>query len=126
MTAKSSYERNMEQPNYLHDNQLIDRVKTSSFLGRFKDDVFAQNFYAAFCNNEFYVDGGTTIATYSWRKSGGIVAEIRDLVGISGEDYLDWYCSGMYKQEGYVQEDVITDDVRECLMQIGLTYNETA
>ena len=32
----------------------------------------------------------------------------------------------MYKEEGYVQEDVITDDVRECLMQIGLTYNETA
>jgi hypothetical protein len=114
----------MEQPKYLYNDQLIDRVKTSSFLGRFKDDAFAQNFYAAFCNNEFDVDGGPTIASYSWRTSGGIVAEIRDLVGISGEDYLDWYCSGMSSVEGFVHEDCVTDEIRDCLKEIGLIINE--
>lgn len=103
---------------HFNDTDLIDRVKNSSFLGRFKKESFAQNFYAAFCNNEYTVDHSDDIASYSWRSSGRIVAEIRSLVNILNEDYMDWYCSG--PSEGFVSEGVLTEEIDSCLRQIGL------
>jgi len=106
---------------HFDDTDLIDRVKNSSFLGRFIDDYFAQNFYAAFCNNEYAVDDNDVVASYSWRTSAEIVAEIRSLVNIFHEDYMNWYCSGtMSNQPDYVREEVITDEINRCLNQIGL------
>jgi len=105
---------------YFDDTDLIDRVKSSSFLGRFIDDSFAQNFYAAFCNMEYTVDDIDVVASYSWRSSGGIVAEIRSLVGILNEDYMDWYCSGMCVSGGFVAEGTLTKEIESCLRQIGL------
>lgn len=107
---------------HFNDTDLIDRVKNSSFLGRFKEESFAQNFYAAFCNNEYAVDDTDVIASYSWRSSGGIVAEIRSLVNILNEDYMDWYCSGMCVSGGFVLEGVLTEEMDSCLRQIGLDY----
>ena len=105
---------------YFDDTDLIDRVKNSSFLGRFIDDSFAQNFYAAFCNMEYTVDDIDVVASYSWRSSGGIVAEIRSLVNILNEDYMDWYCSGMCVSGGFVSEGTLTKEIESCLRQIGL------
>jgi hypothetical protein len=109
---------------HFDDTDLIDRVKNSSFLGRFIDDYFAQNFYAAFCNNEYAVDDNDVVASYSWRSSGGIVAEIRNLVTGFHEDYMDWYCSGIsiFQATGFVEEGVLTEEIEECLNQIGLDY----
>jgi len=107
---------------YFNDTDLIARVKTSSFLGRFIDDYFAQNFYAAICNNEYKVDDSDVIASYSWRSSGGIVAEIRSLVNILNEDCMNWYCSGIsiFHDKGYVEEGSLTEEIEGCLIQIGL------
>ena len=101
------------------NNLPYSKICTSSFVERFKDNVFCQNWYAAFCNNAFLVDG-THVYSVSWRSSGGDVADIRkELNYASGEDYLDWYCSGMGGSEGTVPEATITDEVTACLKEIG-------
>lgn len=95
------------------------------------DNRYAQNFYAALCNNIWQKQDVWTVLTdrtwsCSWRGAGGIVADIR------GEgDYLDWYCSGMIQShpdddlggadslKGYVAEGTVTDEIRQDLAQIG-------
>jgi len=89
-------------------------------------DVYAQNLYAAMCNQEWQHQDIWTLLTgktwsCSWRSAGAIVADIR------GEgDYMDWYCSGMdtwnldsNTAENYVAESVITEEVRLDLRKIG-------
>ena len=93
---------------------------------------YAQNLYAALCNNEFQpqdVWGILTSAKWScsWRYAGGIIAEIRQ-----EGDYMDWYCSGMgglarYNKDsdelitttGYVPESVVVPEIEQDLNQIG-------
>lgn len=59
------------------------------------DRVYAQNLYAALCNNDFQRLEMWPILkaqswSCSWRYAGGLVAEIRN-----EGDYMDWYCSGI-------------------------------
>jgi hypothetical protein len=75
--------------------------------------VYSQNLYAAMCNNRFFY--GENQWTCSWRMSGGIVADLRDC----GEDYLDYYCSGMINLNGSVSESVVTDEIRLDLAKMG-------
>ena len=42
--------------NYFPEEEYYNRIKNSSFFDKFKEDYFAQNWYAAFCNNDFKVD----------------------------------------------------------------------
>ena len=67
---------------------------------RADDRRYAQNLYAAWCNmqwcpKEFWPilrqDPDKDLWSASWRGSGGIVADLRN----KGEDYMDYYCSGM-------------------------------
>jgi len=103
-------------------------------------EEYAQNLYAAMCNNEFQrlevwpLLKGQTYSC-SWRYAGGIVADMREQ-----GDYIDWYCSGMtggvskdelaamteeqraryhWFQENFVGESVVTDEVREDLLKLG-------
>lgn len=94
---------------------------------------YAQNLYAAMCNNEFQYQGTWEVVSdqrwgCSWRAAGGVVAALRDC----GEDYMDYYCSGMggfavedqdpeiyYQETGYVHEAVVTDEIREDLLRLG-------
>lgn len=95
------------------------------------NDAYAQNLYAALCNNEFREDDVWEVLQdktwrCSWRAAGGIIADIRG----SG-DYMDWYCSGMgvwievdgqgpsETEKLYVPEGMITEEVRHDLAQIG-------
>jgi hypothetical protein len=89
------------------NNTIVEKCKNS--------DVYSQNLYAAMCNNEFLY--GDKKWSCSWRMSGGIVADIRSC----GEDYIDWYCSGMAKKGGYVSEGVVTEEIRLDLMKLGWT-----
>lgn len=80
---------------------------------------YSQNLYAAMCNNLFYKEGREW--SCSWRYSGGIIADLRDV----GEDYLDFYCSGIGSETGeYVGESFVTNEIREDLLKLGWTITE--
>jgi hypothetical protein len=94
---------------------------------------YAQNLYAAMCNNEFQKQETWEVLSNSrwgcsWRAAGGVVSTLRDC----GEDYMDYYCSGMggfatldkdpgiyYEENGYVKESEVTDEIREDLLRLG-------
>jgi hypothetical protein len=101
---------------------------------RAEDRGYAQNLYAAWCNMQWCKrDTWPILAeeywTASWRSSGGIVADLRN----EGEDYMDYYCSGMggvatYDlEEGdeymakmkYVPEGQVTEEIEQDLSKIG-------
>lgn len=86
------------------------------------NDVYAQHFYAALCNQEWYEKDVWALLqdhtwSCSWRYAGGVVADIR------GEgSYLDWYCSGMsfsHPVQVYVPEGTVTEEIEQDLAQIG-------
>jgi hypothetical protein len=111
---------------------ILDKVRAS--------DVYAQNLYAAICNNEFQkIDVFPILAdqrcSYSWRYAGGIIADMQ----MKG-DYIDWYCSGIRgeriseedlakltpeEQEfqaelnKYVPESHVTEEIQEDLARLG-------
>lgn len=107
-------EHNMEYT-MLHTEWFIEKVK--------KSDSYAQNLYAALCNNDFAeLDDTWGILnekwwSCSWRTAGGIVANLRN-----EGDYLDWYCSGIRfpdDSSGTVEEGVVSDEIREDLKKMG-------
>jgi hypothetical protein len=91
---------------------MVDKVR--------RDEVYAQNLYAAFCNNEFVPKDIWGILknvrwSCTWRYAGGIVAEIRE-----DSDYMDWYCSGInLYNELFVPESCIVPVIAEDLDQLG-------
>ena len=100
-------------------------IKDSGWMAtKVKDsEIYAQNLYAAFCNNAFQKLEVMTVLmddvwSCSWRYAGGIVADLR-----GQGDYLDWYCSGIRRDEmphnGFVAESVVTLEVRQDLKQLG-------
>ena len=103
-------------------------------------ETYAQNLYAAMCNNVFQPNQvwprlRDEYWSCSWRAAGGIVAELRgqDEAGgivakLRGQgDYMDWYCSGIFgagetdSYQGYVSEGTVTDEIRQDLFAIGWT-----
>ncbi len=105
------------------------------------DDAYAQNLYAAMCNNGFIKLEVVPILTEkewscSWRYAGGIIADMQQQ-----GDYIDWYCSGIrdtYDKteeedqnwteeqkarfevvQKYVGEGRITDEIRADLKELG-------
>lgn len=91
-----------------------------------EDEHYAQNLYAAMCNNSFQKLDVVPILkeerwSCSWRFAGGIIADMRE-----EGDYIDWYCSGIrddYEDSNngrkYVSECVVTDEIREDLKRLG-------
>jgi len=91
-----------------------------------ESESYAQNLYAAMCNNQFVKNDVWPILQdkrwgCSWRYAGEIIADLR------GEgDYIDWYCSGMgfhdkkgADMKGYVPESLVTDEIRADLLKLG-------
>lgn len=98
---------------------------------------YAQNLYAAWCNMRWCPkdlwpairqDPDKDLWSASWRGAGGIVA---DLVN-RGEDYMDYYCSGMggvadydtdpdewRKDTKFVPEGEVTEEIANDLDQLG-------
>jgi hypothetical protein len=114
------------------DNSLeMSLYRTDWICDKVKQDRFyAQNLYAAMCNQEWQRKDVWDILrnnTWSctWRYAGGIVARI------TGQgDYMDWYCSGIQdfsRDEAdpnfgvgmYVNEGVVTQEIREDLAKLG-------
>lgn len=98
------------------------------FREKLESKEYAQNIYAAICNNRFFkIDDSLAILTEdcwtaSWRTAGEIVANLR----ARNEDYLNYYCSGIsYDFEEdlplkhYVEEGVVTDEVAKDFLKLG-------
>lgn len=106
---------------------------------RAEDRRYAQNLYAAWCNMQWCPrdiipalrQGDEDLWTASWRGAGGIVADLRN----KGEDYMDYYCSGMrgglsidpnntdddeyFDRTGFQSEGVVSDEIAKDLASIG-------
>lgn len=132
-SAKQRDEENIANPDWQKDNMEYDLRSTQWIIDKAKDDAYAQNLYAAMCNNDFTKNDVIPILTEkrwscSWRHAGGIIADMQ-----GKGDYIDWYCSGMggvatYDlEEGeaymskmkYVPESVVTDEIEEDLNRLG-------
>ncbi len=102
----------MNQPDLEQDLLSSDYIKQKCK----NSEVYSQNLYASICNNLFYKNNQEW--SCSWRCAGGIVADIRNI----GEDYLSFYCSGIWDtSKGFVSESVVTDEIRNDLLQLGWT-----
>jgi hypothetical protein len=119
-----------------HYSMQTDMMETQWFRDKVKSSKsYAQNLYAAMCNNEFQKQDTWEVLSdnrwsCSWRAAGGVVATLRDCK----EDYMDYYCSGMggfavedsdpasyYEENQYVKESEVTDEIRADLLQLGWT-----
>ena len=123
------------------DNMEYDLRSTKWICDKAKaSEAYAQNLYAAICNNEFIKNDVWPILTdkrwsASWRSAGGIIANM-----VEEGDYIDWYCSGirnqltdeeyndltkeqqeyyLFTQNKFVSESVITDEIHEDLLKLG-------
>ena len=102
---------------------------TDWFMEKIRKRSYAQNIYAAMCNNRFMPNEEWAILSEdegymwsaTWRCAGKIVADLRN----QGEDYMDYYCSGISDKDGdeqvtgYVTESTVTDEVRSDLLLLG-------
>ena len=131
---KTDRERKLEReqdPEWQKNNLEYDLRSTDWMVAKVRaSEAYAQNLYAAMCNNDFQRLDVMPILknetwSCSWRYAGGIVA---DMCG-SG-DYIDWYCSGIrndgYQDDllqkypnDYVSESIVTDEIREDLLKLG-------
>lgn len=114
---------NLQDPTWQKNNMEYDLLMCESIISQVREsDRYAQNLYAAMCNNEFVKCDDTwnilkeNYWSVSWRYAGGIIADMREQ-----GDYIDWYCSGSFKRykNGYVAESVVTNDIKEDLRKIG-------
>lgn len=110
---------------------ILEKVRT--------DEAYAQNLYAALCNNSFIKNDVWPVLQdkkwgCSWRYAGGIIADMRQ-----EGDYIDWYCSGIGTEvsdeeyaeftpeqknryeivKSYVSESTVTDEIKNDLLRLG-------
>ena len=135
------HDHKFDDPQSRINNMEYDLLTTDWILEKVRaDDAYAQNLYAAMCNNGFIRLEVIPVLkqeewSCSWRYAGGIVADMRQ-----EGDYIDWYCSGIrdtgfededkkeYTEEQlarlkvtsrYVGEGRITDEIRSDLQRLG-------
>jgi len=88
-------------------NLELDLMKSDEIANKcIHSDIYAQNLYAALCNNRFFY--GDEEWSCSWRHAGSIVSEI-----VGDGDYMTYYCNG--------NEGTVTDEIRIDLMKLGWT-----
>ena len=124
-------EENMVDPKWQKNNMQYDLRSTDWILAKVREsDSYAQNLYAAICNNDFCKREMWPLLKEeywgaSWRSAGGIIADMREQ-----GDYIDWYCSGIGNNDsgygldhrqanGYVPESVVTEEIKDDLYKLG-------
>lgn len=138
-------------PAWRKDNLEWDLRTTDWILTKVRNsESYAQNLYAAMCNNDFIKREMWPVLkeqkwSCSWRYAGGIVAHMRQ-----EGDYIDWYCSGIrdigvyapakeneeFTEEQkarlaivdkFVSESVVTEEIEKDLYDLGwlvVKYND--
>lgn len=101
---------------------------------RQENRYYAQNLYCAWCNMQWCKRDVWPVLkeeywSASWRSAGGIVADLRN----QGEDYMDYYCSGIkggmsydpsdddeyFEKNKYVSEGEVTEEILNDLDTLG-------
>lgn len=139
------HDHKFDDPQSRINNMEYDLLTTDWILEKVRSsESYAQNLYAAMCNNDFQKREMWPILkeetwSASWRYAGGIIADMRQQ-----GDYIDWYCSGMgglaggwqldketfsewAARTGFVSESVVTDEIRDDLFKLGwlvIDYDE--
>ena len=141
-SARQQDDENMVDPKWKTDNLEYDLRSTDWILEKVRgNDRYAQNLYAAMCNNDFIKREMWPILkdqrwSCSWRHAGGIIADMQEK-----GDYIDWYCSGIRDTrtlsesemsalteqeqiaytvgEGYVGEGFVTNEIKDDLYKLG-------
>jgi hypothetical protein len=119
-----------DDPRSRENNLEYDLLTTDWILAKVREsESYAQNLYAALCNNDFQHNDVWPILKgqvwgCSWRSAGGIIADMRQ-----EGDYLDWYCTGIrgnpeddpdnHVTKHYVSEGTVTDEVCKDLFRLG-------
>jgi len=144
---KQEYEDRFSTEESRKNNLEYDLRTTDWILEKVRaSEGYAQNLYAALCNNSFLKNEPWIILKNetwhcSWRYAGGIVADMQQT-----GDYLNWYCSGIrdnevsderfqqmdkesreryiYIRDHYVDESVVTEEIRQDLLKLGWTVIE--
>ncbi len=135
--------KKFDDPKSRENSMEWDLLTTDWILAKVRStENYAQNLYAAMCNNDFQKLAVVPILKEehwgcSWRYAGGIVADMRQ-----EGDYIDWYCSGIRDRDPptdteeskwteeqkikwetvfkhYVPEGLITEEIREDLQKLG-------
>lgn len=126
-----AHEHKFDDPATHENNMEYDLLTTDWILEKVRaSEDYAQNLYAAICNNDFQKLEVLPILknqtwSASWRYAGGIIADMRQ-----EGDYIDWYCSGIGNKElgnglsgadgtGYVPEKVVTEEIQNDLKKLG-------
>ena len=113
---------------YITPDLELDLLQSMDIKDKVRNnDTYAQNLYAALCNNDFQKRDMWPMLKddlwhCSWRYAGGIIADIRGT-----GDYLDWYCSGISDGlgngdsdgiKGYVPEGFVSEEIEHDLYSI--------
>jgi hypothetical protein len=132
LEATAEWQQNNMEYDLRSTPWISDKVKS--------DDVYAQNLYAAICNNNFQKNEvwptlKNQTWSASWRSAGGIIADMQ-----GRGDYISWYCSGIkgdalddeqfaqlsheqqqlyLESKRYVSESVVTEEIRADLFRLG-------
>jgi hypothetical protein len=116
---------------------LVEDIRNSpEIMAKLRQEsrYYAQNLYCAWCNMQWCKrDTWPILAeqywSASWRSAGGIVADLRN----QGEDYMDYYCSGikggtsydpndddeLFEELKYVSEGEVTEEILNDLDKLG-------
>ena len=110
-------------------NLEADLRSTDWILAKVREsDTYAQNLYAALCNNDFQKKEVWSVLkdetwSCSWRYAGGIIADMR-----REGDYINWYGLGIGDglgngdgdgSKGYVSEGIVTEEIENDLNKLG-------
>jgi hypothetical protein len=132
-----AHDHKFDDPKSRENNMEYDLLTTDWILEKVRaSETYAQNLYAAMCNNDFIPikvvpilrqDPEKDYWSASWRYAGGIIADMRQQ-----GDYIDWYCSGIrggpidddqsnkiWDDKKYAPEGKVTDEIRNDLQRLG-------
>ncbi len=149
-TFAQQEEEQLADPEWAKNNLEYDLRTTDWIIAKAEaSEAYAQNLYAAMCNNDFQkmpedtaedivkaLSDDLPVWSCSWRHAGAVIADM-----LQRGDYMDWYCSGMLHDgpeddeelakltpeqlarleisRYFVGESVVTDEIRADLLNLG-------